>query len=76
MSEPKQQRQLEDIQKDYQRGALKAGHIQYQISAFQKDLDVLNNTLRDLNFEAAAANAAAKSVDNAATPPEGVPQSA
>jgi len=46
-------RTLEDIKKEYADGCVKAGHIQYQLFTLSKDLEVLNNSLRDLNFEAA-----------------------
>jgi len=49
----KKQRTLQDVNKDYQMGCLKAGQMQYQIVTLQKDLDLLNATLRDLNFEGA-----------------------
>lgn len=56
MSE-KVKRSIADIQQEYQNTCLRAGHLQYQISAFQKDLDIVNNQLRDLNLEAAAIKA-------------------
>jgi hypothetical protein len=45
-------RTVEDIQQEYQQGCLRAAHLQYQISALSKDLDILNSSLRDLNLEA------------------------
>jgi outer membrane murein-binding lipoprotein Lpp len=33
----------------------KAGHLQYQIDAFKKDVNLLNEQMRALNLEAAAA---------------------
>jgi hypothetical protein len=39
------------IQDEYTRVCNKAGHIQYQISALSKDLELINQTLRDLNQE-------------------------
>jgi hypothetical protein len=46
-------RTFETVQTEYQQLALKAGHIQYQIHALSKDLDLLNDQMRDLNFEGA-----------------------
>lgn len=46
-------RSMEDIQKDYTITCNKAGHLQYQIYSHNKDLELLNSQLRDLNFEAA-----------------------
>jgi len=47
------ERTLEDVKKEYGDGCVKAGHLQYQIFTLSKDLEVLNNVLRDLNLEAA-----------------------
>ncbi len=57
---PKPPRELPVIQQEYQNLCVKAGHLQYQIVTLQKDLDALNSTLRDLNFEGAGAAAKAK----------------
>ncbi len=54
----KESRTVEEIQKDYTGLCLKAGHLQYQISVLTEDLKVVNSTLKDLNFEAAAVKAA------------------
>lgn len=51
-------RSLEDIQKDYQSLCLKAGHIQYQIYVHTSDLGLLNDQIKDLNFEAAKLHSA------------------
>lgn len=50
----KEPRPIDEVQKEYQALCVRAGHIQYQIFALGKDLEVLNETLRDLNLEAAA----------------------
>jgi hypothetical protein len=55
-------RSVSDIQDEYSKLCFKAGHLQYQISALSKDLELLNSTMRDLNFEAAAAQAKAAEV--------------
>lgn len=55
--EQKKPRSLSEIQSDYQNLCLKAGHVQYQIFALQKDLDLINDSLRDLNLEAASVKA-------------------
>lgn len=52
--EYKAPRPLQDIQRDYQNLSMRAGHLQYQIVTLGKDLDLVNEELRDLNFEAAA----------------------
>jgi len=51
------ERTLQDIQQQYTGLCNKAGHMQYQIFTFEKDLALINQTLRDLNFEAAALQA-------------------
>lgn len=48
-------RSFAQIQEEYQKLCYRAGHIQYQVYTYQRDLDSLNSTLRDLNIEAAAA---------------------
>ncbi len=44
-------RTFETVQTEYQQMALRAGHLQYQIHALSKDLALLNDQMRDLNFE-------------------------
>ena len=51
MSEQKK-RTLNDVQQEYVNLCTRAGDLQYKIQAFKKDLEVLNNQLRELNFEA------------------------
>lgn len=60
MSEINTDRTLETIQKEYGDMCFKAGSFQYQIVTLQKDLDILNGQIRDLNFEAAAVIAKSK----------------
>lgn len=60
MNEEKKSRSLEEIQQEYQNLCLKAGHLQYQISAISKDLELVNGQLREINFEAAAVQAKAQ----------------
>lgn len=62
MSENK--RDVNAIRGEYTQLCAKAGHLQYQIKVLSDDLDMVNNTLRDLNFEAAAA---AQKADEAKT---------
>jgi hypothetical protein len=45
------ERTVQDIQVDYQNFILKAGQFQYQISCLEKDLELCNSKLRDLNLE-------------------------
>lgn len=51
-------RSVAEIQKEYAQFCTRAGHLQYQIHAFAKDLEVLNDSIRDLNFEAMASQKA------------------
>lgn len=51
------ERTIEQIQQEYQQGALKAGHISYQVYALKKDLELVNQALQNLNLEAAALKA-------------------
>ncbi len=51
MSDNKE-RKVEDIQSEYGQLCTKAGHLQYQIYALSKDLALVNEQLRELNFEA------------------------
>lgn len=55
-NKPKQ-RSVAEIQQEYTGLALRSGQLQYQIFTFNKDLELLNKQMRDLNFEAAAAKA-------------------
>lgn len=49
-------RELPEIQAEFQQACAKAGHLQYQIEVFKKDLDSLNDRLLELNKEAHARN--------------------
>lgn len=62
-------RTIAEIQTEYQNLCLKAGHLQYQVYTFSKDLDMVNTELRALNLEAAAVKAAEAS----APTPEAAP---
>jgi hypothetical protein len=55
--EQPKQRSVQEIQQEYTGLALRAGQLQYQIYTFEKDLELLNKQMRELNFEAAAAKA-------------------
>ena len=48
-------RTMEEIQRDYTNACAKAGHLRFQIVTLEKDLDLLLNEVRDLNFEALSA---------------------
>lgn len=54
MVEQNKERTVEVIQQEYQGLCLKAGHTQYQINILSKEMDILNENLRSLNFEASA----------------------
>lgn len=58
MSEAKK-RSIEEIQQAYQQACVRAGHLQYQVFALSQELEVVNQSLRDLNLEAAAVQAEA-----------------
>jgi len=49
-------RTIEEVQKDYGVLCAQAGQLQYQLFVFEKDLEIINGKLRELNFEAAAIN--------------------
>lgn len=53
----KKDRSVQDCQNDYQNMCLKAGHLQYQIFTLKKDLELVNESLRDVNLEAAGIKA-------------------
>ena len=61
MSEVK--RTVAEIQQDYQGLAMKAGHTQYQIYTLERDLELMNQTLRDLNIEASKIQQEEKSAE-------------
>lgn len=48
-------RSTREIQAEYSNSCLKAGNLQYELVCKNKDLDILNERLRDLNFEYVAA---------------------
>ncbi len=53
-------RSLETIQQEYTNVCAKLGHINFQISSLTSDATTIAATLKDLNFEAIAAQAKAK----------------
>lgn len=44
----------EDIEYEYGRLVTQAGQTQYQIAVYEQELERLNDSLKDLNYEAAA----------------------
>lgn len=56
MSQTSSKRSVKEIQEEYSQLCAKAGHLQYSIFSLKKDLEMLNDTLRDLNIEAANSN--------------------
>ena len=50
-------RTYQDIQNQYTSLCNKAGHLNYQVRTHTKDLELIYDALRDLNFEAAALQA-------------------
>jgi hypothetical protein len=67
MSE-KKNRSLADIHAEYSNVCAKAGHVQYGLYIAQKDLELLNQQLKDLNFEAVAASKAGADAKAAEVP--------
>jgi hypothetical protein len=51
-------RSVAEIQSEYTQLCAKAGHLQYSIYALKLDLDLVNEQLKDLNIEGAAAQKA------------------
>ncbi len=62
MSSPanKSSRTVQEIQVEYSQLCTRAGHLQYQLSTLNKDLEAINGLLRDLNNEAFAAQQASE----------------
>ncbi len=58
---------VEELQVEYTKLCSKAGHLQYQISTLSDELKTVNETLRSLNLEAAAAVADKKKQEEAVT---------
>ncbi len=60
-------RTVTEIHQDYSNLCVKAGHLQYSLYALQIDLDLVNEQLKDLNVEGAAAQKAEaeRQVENA-----------
>lgn len=67
MSETKVERTLDQVRQEYSNLAAKAGHTQYQIAELTSDLKVINEQLRDLNFEAGKLIEAVKEEQKAVT---------
>ncbi len=51
MSETPKPRTLEDVQKEYNNLAYRAGHLQYELAVKSKDLDMLNEGMKSLSAE-------------------------
>lgn len=67
MTEKKAPRPISEIQNEYQALASRAGFLQYQIYHFTRDLGLVNEQMRDLNFEAAEASRQASEAPKAET---------
>lgn len=48
-----QKRTLAEVTQEYSNLCAKAGNLQYQIQVFGEDLKLVNEQLKELNFEAA-----------------------
>lgn len=57
VAQEKKERTFEIVQQEFGSLCARAGHLQYQVYTFNKDLEILNGQIRDLNFEAAAMKA-------------------
>jgi len=64
--EKKQHRDVAVLSQEYTQLCAKAGDLQYRISVFKKDLDMVNKAMTDLNHEAAASAAASKAAEESA----------
>lgn len=64
----KKHRTVQEIQNEYAQLCTRAGHLQYQVYTFAKDLEIVNATLRDLNVEAAASQQAEEEAKKEAAP--------
>jgi len=64
-------RKLSEIEAEYQQLCVKAGHLQYTIAVISDDLKTLNETLKDLNLEAAEAKKAEDAAKDAEVKNEG-----
>lgn len=51
-------RTKEEIAREYSNLCTKAGHAAYQVATIQKDIELMQSTMRDLNIEAASATSA------------------
>lgn len=54
-----EKRTLAAVTQEYSDLCAKAGHVQYQIIVFERDLTLLNDRLQDLQLEAASLKASA-----------------
>lgn len=70
MTDVKKERTLEELKTEYGKLCFRAGDLQYEISIKQKDLSLINESLRNINFEAAAlqAKAAKESLEGQEAP--------
>ena len=66
-------RSVAEIQQEYQNLAFRAGNLQYEICQKNKDLDLINDTLRSLSFEFVAAQEAAKAAEKQPDASPGTP---
>lgn len=66
----KEPRSPDAVRQEYQNLAFKAGNLQYEIVCKQKDLQVLNDTMRELNFEYIEAQNKAEEAKKAAEQPK------
>ena len=48
------ERTIKDIQDEFSSLSTRSGHLEYQVYTFKKDIDLINDRMRSLNFEAAA----------------------
>lgn len=58
MPDVKKHRPIDEISKDYGQLVYKAGDLQYKVSIFSEELDLVNKEIKELNLEAAAAQRA------------------
>ncbi len=77
MSDNQKPKTYQELRNEFTQLCAKAGSVQYQIYAFQRDLEQLNNALRDINItgaqmlkaeQAAAAQSTAEAPQTAEAP--------
>lgn len=56
-------RDIKAIEQEFSNLCAKAGHLQYQVAVLSEDLNLVNEEIKKLNFEAAKVHAATKEAE-------------